>query len=127
MQGHIPRHPERGHLRVIGADPPILLRLAYESPLRLGYGPGTTGILFIRTNDVDSTLINLDLDLYHGGHDLYNRATTGNKMLDKLYDRDLAGRTEYELTSFVWGYFLTMQTMHCMMLRKLLWVHGKLI
>ena len=51
VQGHLPRHPERGHLRVTGADPPLLLRLANEGPLRLGHGPGTTGILFIRSDD----------------------------------------------------------------------------
>ena len=51
VQGYLPRHPERGHLRVIGADPPLLLRLANEGPLRLGHGPGTTGILLIRVDD----------------------------------------------------------------------------
>ena len=40
-----------GHLRVTGADPPLLLRLADEGPLRLGHGPGTTGILSIRADD----------------------------------------------------------------------------
>ena len=51
VQGYLPRHPERSHLRVIGADPSLLLRLANEGPLRLGHGPGTTGILLMKEND----------------------------------------------------------------------------